>query len=184
MSDARSMAAWGEQLRQIVAGPGMREFGLDPLELQVFERAGSEALGLLQSVTPLCSRAFLTELFSECGGLTLPDVCNGYFIDTPERLRRRLEQKDPLEPRSLESDKNAEVLCFGSDGGGGRFAFVCGAEYGVWCLPVGGVFDGVFRDLQTPLRKIGVDAAEFGQRLVADVTAFLRGDSSWKYIGK
>jgi hypothetical protein len=117
-------------------------------------------------------------------GLTLPDLWNGYFVDSPEKLRRRLEQKSPLEPRALESDESAEVLCFGSDGGGGRFAFVCGAERGVWYLPVEGVFDGVFRDLQTPLRKIGVDAADFGRRLVADVTAFVRADSSWKHIGR
>jgi hypothetical protein len=50
----------------------------------------------------------------------MPDLHNGYFIDTAERIRQRLVEKNPLEPRTLESDPGAAIVCFGSDGGGGR----------------------------------------------------------------
>jgi hypothetical protein len=67
MSDVRWTAGWGEELRQIVAGPEMLESGFDPAEHRVLGQPGLDGLGSLQRVTPACSHAFLGELFSECG---------------------------------------------------------------------------------------------------------------------
>jgi hypothetical protein len=51
-------------------------------------------------------------------------------------------------------------------------------------LPVGGVFDGVFRNLQTPIVRVGRNTSDFGERLIADIEAFLDDKPDWKYIGE
>lgn len=158
--------------------------GYDGSEHQILEPPGDAELAALLLIAPVRARPFLDRLFTDCGGATLPDLHNGYFIDTAEKIRRRLVEKSPLEPRTLESDLGANVVCFGSDGGGGRFAFVAAADEGVWYLPVGGVFDGVFRNLQTPIVRVGRDVSDFGERLVGDIEAFLDDKPGWKYLGE
>ena len=178
------MGSWTSKLTRMVADLGEGDSGYDGSEDLILEPPDKAELAALLLLAPVRTRSFLGQLFGDCGGVTLPDLHTGYFIDTAEKIRRRLVEKSPLEPRTLESDLGADVVCFGSDGGGGRFAFVAAADEGVWYLPVGGVFDGVFRNLQTPIVRVGRDASDFGDRLIADIEAFLDDKRGWKYLGE
>ncbi|MCA9642725.1 MAG: hypothetical protein KC492_18640, partial [Myxococcales bacterium] len=74
----------------------------------------------------------LTAIYSRCGGASLPDVWNGYFIDTPARARTASARAEPL---SIDGERAISV--FGSDGGGGRFA-IARDTGAVLYLPSGG----------------------------------------------
>jgi hypothetical protein len=121
----------------------------------------------------------LRSLYSECDGLSLSDVHNGYFIDTIERFSSRERRGEPssLAPRA------EKILVFGSDGGGARFAVRCGSGQ-ILCLPSGGaVLDGVFvpQASTTPV-EVAKDLELFLQRLAEDVEASVSGTPGHRYL--
>jgi len=121
------------------------------------------------------------EYYSLCGGGTLPDVQNGYFLDS---IKTVLAARDVGEPTAVSGPNGGKVLVIASDGGGGRFAVRLSESVGeVIYLPSdGGLYDGVFNGTFTKVVVVAPDLAGFILRLAADVKAFVRGEEGWKYL--
>ena len=178
------MDTWVTHLQQRLSDVHAEELDLDPLENRVFPAAQPAEISVALSAVPAEARGFFTDLYADCGGLELPDFRNGYFVASPSRLRTQLLNRSSLNPRMLKSDNEAEIVCFGSDGGGGLFAYRTGGYAGVWFLPVGEVTNGVFNDIEVAICRVANTAREFGERLVGDVEAFLERRDDWRYLGQ
>jgi hypothetical protein len=112
-------------------------------------------------------------------GLTMPDVHNGYFIDTAARV---VDAATRGLPTRIAGDPQRDVQVFGSDGGGGLFALSTGGE--VIYLQSDGVVDGgVFRESENVrARRIAVSVSEFLDLLLCDVRAFVTEKEHHRYL--
>lgn len=122
----------------------------------------------------------LTEFYSCCDGLWLPDIYNGYRINTLERTTTFYPDSDPCIVR-LEYD--VPVVHLGSTCGGDLFV-VCKDNGNVLFLPHGCIDDGIYISQQSPVQVVGESIGDFIARLVSDTYAFVHGDPSHVYIGQ
>jgi hypothetical protein len=121
----------------------------------------------------------LVDLYRLADGLSLPDVHVGYFVHPVAAVIRGAASG---EPRSLEGMDHAQVLVFGSDGGGGRFALRLDTGAVLHLSSSGAVQTGVFDAVRHPPRVVAKDLAGFLDRLAEDVDAFIEGKDSWSFM--
>ena len=141
--------------------------------------ASSESVDMLRRETPLFGDAGLYHLYEVCDGVTLPDVHNGYFIHAVALIARGVASG---EPRALSQPGagSEEVLVFGSDGGGGRFA-VRRNPLGevVHLASFGEVRNGVY---DGRVRTLAPSVESFLERLHADLDAFIACTEGWSFM--
>ena len=124
----------------------------------------------------------LRPLYAVCGAASMPDVWNGYFIDSADRLAW-YKGRD-LVPTQIGGTPPIEIEVFGSDGGGGIYALGI-ADGAVYFLPSWGyiVEDNVyFPDDTMGTPRISASVIGFLQRLLADVEAFVHQREGHIYI--
>jgi hypothetical protein len=121
----------------------------------------------------------LVSLYRVCASVSLPDVHVGYFIHEPSLVLKGLERG---EPRRITGPLARDVVVFGTDGGGGRFALGAGGEGAVLYLGEGAVHDAVFDGVHGTVRVLSPDLTAFRDRLLADVEAFVSGREDWEYM--
>lgn len=166
------MEAVLEELRDIDLGY--------PQDENVLGAAGDPAaLAEFVSRAGLDPRAPLVNFYRACSGVSLPDVHVGYFIHEPGLVLRGLEGG---EPRRLTGPYAREVLVFGTDGGGGRFALGADGDGEVLYLGEGAVHDAVFDGEYGQVQTLAPDLNTFLQRLLEDVEAFVDGEEGWEYM--
>lgn len=121
----------------------------------------------------------LRTLYDECDEMSLPDVHNGIFIDSAERVLSASSRGDAI----WLGDSLERFVPFGSDGGGTRYA-MSEATGAVHILPSsGGVYDGRYIAARAaPARIAAENPSEFIERIEADVRAFVRGVEGHEYI--
>jgi len=124
----------------------------------------------------------LVEFYTHCDGVDLPDVHNGYFIHRLELITRSLVNGEPTRVQNNTSTSN--ILVFGSDGGGGRFAIVTDAPHEILYLPTGAVHDAIFDCTTVPCTVLSADFMGFLKRLLADVEAFIERRDDWDYMAR
>jgi hypothetical protein len=122
----------------------------------------------------------LRPLYAVCGGLSLPDVHNGHFIDTADRMASAVKRG---EPNQIAGERPIEIHVFGSDGGGSYFA-VGTSDGAVYYLHSEGcVEDNVyFENDAFPARRVSDSVIGFLQRLLSDVEAFVHMREGHVYI--
>lgn len=133
---------------------------------------------LLESSVAPAARDFI-EFYRRCDGLNLPDVHVGYFLHP---LRLVLDSEVRGEPVRISGVGSGEILTFGSDGGGGKFALRRNAAGEVLYLAAGAVHSGVFDGERTPARVLSDSFSGFLAMLGADIRAFVEGRSPWRYL--
>lgn len=123
----------------------------------------------------------LQQLYSVCDGISLPDIHNGYFIESAERIASSSERGEPTE---IQGKTKTAIYVFGSDGGGGRFALGT-KDHAIYYLPSSGaVKNGVFiEDTVTTARTLATNLIAFLWLLKSDIEAFVHGDEHHSYIG-
>lgn len=121
----------------------------------------------------------LRTLYDECDGMSLPDVHNGIFIDSAERVLPAPSRGDAVSV----GDSLERFVPFGSDGGGNRYA-MSEATGAVHILPSsGGICDGRYiADPDAPVRILAENPSRFIERVEADVRAFVRGVEGHEFI--
>lgn len=124
-------------------------------------------------------RSPLVALYRVCAGVSLPDVHVGYFVHAPGLVLRGLEGG---EPTRLTGPYARDVLVFGTDGGGGRFALGAGGEGEVLHLGEGAVHDAVFDGVYGRVKTLAPDPNAFLARMLADVEAFVYDEEGWEYM--
>lgn len=123
----------------------------------------------------------LEQFYRVCDGVSLPDIHNGYSIESARDICKYIAQG---EPTSISDGVQRQVVTFGWNGGGGRFVLCTDGPPDVLYLPDwGGVDDGVFDAGFAPPRLIATSFAGFLARLLEDVQAFVRGDDGWEFMG-
>jgi hypothetical protein len=118
--------------------------------------------------------AQLEPLYRSADGLSFPDVCGGYFLDSASWVASAQSRG---EPASVAGNSTMPVRVFGSDGGGGRFVLRLD-DGSVYYLPSSGaVREGVYDhdDVAVP-RRLAETVLEFMWKLKDDVDAFVRDD--------
>lgn len=166
------MEAALEELRDIDLGYPQDENVLGP-------PADPTALAEFTSGAGLDPRSPLVGFYSACSGVSLPDVHVGYFIHEPSLVLRGLEGG---EPRRLTGPYAREILVFGTDGGGGRFALGAGGDGEVLYLGEGAVHDAVFDGVDGQVQTLAPDLHAFLRRVLADVEAFVHDEEGWEYM--
>ena len=121
----------------------------------------------------------LRPLYEECDGMSLPDVHNGIFIDSAERVLSAPSRGDAVSV----GDSLERFVPFGSDGGGNRYA-MSEATGAVHILPSsGGICDGRYIAARAaPVRIVAENPSRFIERVEADVRAFVRGVEGHEFI--
>jgi len=116
----------------------------------------------------------LWDMYRAFDGLSLPDVYNGYFIDSAARVVSAAERGMPIKVVGV---SELSIHVFGSDGGDGLFALGL-ADSAVYYLPSwGGYHDGVFvEDELTRVRRVADSVQGFLWRLQGEIRAFVQGD--------
>lgn len=127
---------------------------------------------------PLLSLELRT-FYQVCDGASLPDIRNGYFIRSFADLRRGAESDDPTVIAG--GPYKGPIIIFGSDGGGGLFAFR--ADEGDVLLLRGGQIAGrAYCDRGRNAERIAVSFDEFLLRLLSDISAFVEDTPGHTYI--
>jgi hypothetical protein len=111
----------------------------------------------------------LAAFYAEIGEVALPDVHVGYFIHPAGRL---VESVDWGQPIRVECAINADVVTFGSDGGGGFYCAIC--ESGaIYYLPSGRIADGIYTGGLGNPRFVAPDLKSFLDKLLALTKEFV-----------
>lgn len=122
-------------------------------------------------------------LYEVCNGISMPDVHVGYFVYDVARTSESPARGEPCRVAGIQG----EVLVFGSDGGGGRFAIVNDSRNDVYYLPSSGsVLGSVFEFLSANEAPVVVATGieDFLFRLRGDVDAFLSRNRLHAYIAR
>ena len=177
------MTKWKAQLAQLLEEFAALDLGYPAGESRLGLPASQAELDALANAVALREEAPLYAFYRVCAEVQLPDVHNGYFI-LPPRLVLRGWQSG--EPRRLSGPHAREILSFGGDGGGGRFALDRDGDGEVLHLGEGAVHDGLFdgdeREDHRPVTVLAPDLPAFLDRMLVDVDAFLRDDREWTYM--
>lgn len=167
---AESLRGWRAEMDALLDDFGKQEYSYPLGENQLREPPAdlSEAPSVLR------------DLYAECDGFSLPDIHVGYFADSLSRLASASRRG---EPSWVSNRGRAEILVFGSDGGGGRF--VVELEMGaILYLPSdGGVRDRVYEEVpQLPVRVLAPNVEAFALLLLADVRAHVMGTENHGFM--
>ena len=173
------IARWLAHIQPLIENVHALDLGYPIGKHVIFPPADKTMLAQLLQKTGLDSTLPLVTFYVYCDGISLPDVHNGYFIHSVERILSGLEKG---EPTRLATHLTDAIVVFGSDGGGGRFATRTNAPTEVLYLPLGSVHNSIFDDERTPAIVLAPGFLAFLSRLEADINAFLADIDGWKYM--
>ncbi len=122
----------------------------------------------------------LLNFYLACDGLSWPDVYNGYFINSIEKLneKEQLQKEIPVKVTGIYEDS---IIVFGSDGGGEYFAIRKNHD-DILKLLIGPVHNGIYDGNSGKVRIIGETLSEFLERLLADLKAFVLNEDGHTYL--
>lgn len=122
----------------------------------------------------------MRSMYHVFNGLDIPDVYNGYFIDSAERVATAVERGMPTR---IVGKPSRPIRVFGSDGGGGLFA-LDEDDGSVHYLQSDGVIEGgVFEESENVrARLVARHVADLLKLLLDDVGAFATGKEAHRYI--
>lgn len=109
------------------------------------------------------------------GPVHLPDIANGYWMFAPAYLLGVLQEHDDGRPDRIGEpfDTPVDVVVFGSDGGGARYALTVGAPGPVYRLRECAYTDGVYSSSGGwGVTAVAADLDAFLDELLAAVTTF------------
>jgi hypothetical protein len=136
-------------------------------------------LSELAKIGSLSPKSQLMEFYINCDGLDLPDIYNGYFIDSAEKLLTSYRGSEPT--KMIGHAGEEDILVFGGDGGGGRFAIKT-VDGSVLYLPLDSVHSKLYEGDPRKVKRLANSFYEFLIRLHDDVQNFIQCNSNWKYM--
>jgi len=111
----------------------------------------------------------LLHLFATVGCVSLPDIGNGIFVHRPGLVA---DAYISYKLRHITGRHDADVIVFGSDGGGNLYALASPAGSPVYRLPEGRVIDGVYESGSSRFEVVATDLAGFLTRVRESVERF------------
>jgi hypothetical protein len=122
----------------------------------------------------------LAEFYMLCDGINMPNIRNGYFIDSHARL---LASDSDSVLRIVRRDSDTPVVCFGSTCGGGLFAVERDSGR-VLLLPPSLLRDGVYHVRESDMKVVATSIAHLLDRLIEDAVAFVRDDRCHAFMSE
>lgn len=120
----------------------------------------------------------LAQLYSQCDGVSLPDIHSGYFVHPLQRLGLSHPKS---EPTKVTGQFTGDVDVFGSTGNGGLFVLRKGIN-DVLYLPPGAFYDGLYDGTQSKVKRVATDFPSFLEHFLTDVSAFVNDTPGHKYV--
>ena len=171
------LTTWQRRMNEAIASLEEINFGYPLGGNQLLPPASSESLALLSADAGLDADSALLGFYRHCGGVSLPDVWNGYSVHPPELVVRTLSLSGP---RRITGPHARQVVPFGSDGGGGTFLIGTGKSEEVLYVGAAAVED-VTMDGETA-EVVAESFTEFLERLLEDTEAFVEDREGWTYM--
>jgi hypothetical protein len=168
--NSNEFKSWADQVTEVLVELASQHSDY-PLGTNELRKAASHHVDLPQK---------LQSLYEVCDGISLPDVYNGYFIDSAQRVASASNRGEPI---LVEGSQSIPIHVFGSDGGGGRF--VLGTVDGaVYYLPSSGAVNNstYIEDSVVTIRRVAGSVIEFLWRLNDDIKAFVYGHEGHVYL--
>jgi hypothetical protein len=160
----RWIASMNELAAELTAGFQAR-FGYPPDENKVTPATGPLPEGVEQLLAPLA------EFYRHVEQVSLPDLQNAYFVSMAQAT---VNGRDGRLPVRIEGPITADVVSFGSDGGGTLFALGLPDGAPVYMLPPSGFDDaGVYDDHDSRVRVVAANLPEFLEKLQVMLDDFL-----------
>jgi hypothetical protein len=122
--------------------------------------------------------AGLVQFYSNCDGVSLPDVHTGYFIKPIGQLT---VSRPESEPTSINGQFAGDVQTIGSTGGGGLFV-LRKKEQDILYLPPGPISRGVYDGTRACPKQIARHFDSFLDMLLGDLSAFVENTPNHTYI--
>jgi hypothetical protein len=116
--------------------------------------------------------------YSQCDGISWPDVHVGYFLKPIDRV---VDFNPESEPRLVTGAFSDNVITLGSTGGGGLFVLRL-VSGGVLYLPPGRLHAGVYDGAAAEVREVSAGFSQFLKVLLEDLVAFVRDSSGHQFI--
>ncbi|WP_433260415.1 hypothetical protein ACQPWR_17300 [Micromonospora vinacea] len=167
------MSAWAVQLQAAVERAlrdGVSDLPFEADHHQVGPPAPRAEIALLRQRLPWMPED-LVALHRQVGPVTLPDICNGYFVHPLEELLALLDVQDRADRIGEPFAASIEVVVFGSNGGGDLYA-VATADGRVFRLRGASYVGGVYAGTGDNVTVVGADLRNFLERLLTTVNAF------------
>jgi len=126
----------------------------------------------------LSSQRQIVEFYGVCGGLSLPAVHNGYFL---QGLSLIADERRKDQPALGTGPLGGSIVTLGSDGGGGQFA-LRRRERDMLHLPPGRIPAGVYEGDSVAVKPVAPDFFCFLDRILSDVRAFVRDTPGHRFM--
>lgn len=169
MLSERWLGEWATQL-QAVAARALRDvvsgYPFEADDHRVGPPASMASLDLLRQRLPWTPDE-LVALQRCVGPVTLPDICNGYFLHALTAVDRQDRADQIGEPFG----ERIDVIVFGSNGGGDLYAMAV-TDGRVFRVRDAGYVGGVYNGTDRGITIVGADLRDFLERLLSAVTAF------------
>ncbi len=121
----------------------------------------------------------ITQFYSQCDGLSWPNVVNGYFIRKSSEFGKVKNEYDPI---SIEGDLSGEIAVLGSTGSGVLFARR--SENGqILALPPAKIAANIYYNSDCGATIIANSLKEFYVKLMEDLQAFVEDRAEHQFLG-
>ena len=124
----------------------------------------------------------IQDFYRECGGVWLSDVCNGYWVYSFENVFNRIQAKEITNVKGI---GQGEIVIFGGNGGGGRFALRTHGKGEIIYLPSSGKVQSSTWFSETekvhPI-VLADDFSAFLDVLLNDIKSFVYDTPNWSYM--
>jgi hypothetical protein len=132
--DRANLLAWRRSIEEAVRAmtPSFLDRHRYPMGTNVINDPDEEGSAALEACGPSIPIALL-RFYTVIGEVSLPDVGKGWFVASAANVARAHEINDL---RRVTGRHSADVVAFGSDGGGTRYALASPPDTAVYRLPL------------------------------------------------
>lgn len=120
----------------------------------------------------------LIRMYTQCDGMSLPDVHNGYFVNRLSKIFSTIKSSSFIH---IEANNPVVVLPFGSTGGGDLFVMNISNSKILLLRPAMLNSNRYLSELGS-VQEIAINLNDFIRRLLIDVQAFVENKISHKYM--
>lgn len=173
---AMTMQEWSDQVSVLLIAFQNLDLGYPTGENVLHSPVGSAGRQELIVRSNLAGFVDLSDFYSVCDGLSWPDIHNGYFV---KRLREIGAARPSSEPSHVQGI--GDVVTVGSTGGGGLFVMRRDTR-SVLLLRSGTLTNGTYITSTDNAQAVAADFQSFCNLLLRDLRAFVKGDSSHRYL--
>lgn len=154
------------------------DLGYPKIENEILPVATPELLDAISETFSAKLPEQFAQFYRNCGGLSLRNIHNGYFIVPLHIILKSAELSLPVK---ISGKNSGNVIPFGSTMGGEMFALRADTGQVVF-IPEGLVENGVYYEKDDEIKVIANDFYGFLDRLMTDVKAFINRDEDWDYM--